>query len=79
MHGIATYMQNRRNIGAHRIAQAVAAGMTSDCGGGYHALVLSDDRLVTVDLGSTAFVARMVEPAKPSTITAAQIVGGSGK
>jgi hypothetical protein len=38
--------------------------MTTDCGGGYHALALSDDRLVTVDLGSTAFVARMVEPAK---------------
>jgi hypothetical protein len=46
------------------IADAIANGMTTDRGGGYHALVLSDDRLVTVDLGSTAFVARMVEPAK---------------
>jgi hypothetical protein len=46
------------------IADAIASGMTTDRGGGYHAIVLSDDRLVTVDLGSTAFVARMVEPAK---------------
>ena len=54
------------DLGGERmaIADAIARGMTSDCGGGYHALVLSDDRLVTVDLGSTAFVARMVEPAK---------------
>ena len=52
------------DIGGERLtlAQAMAAGMTTDRGGGYHALVLSDDRLVTVDLGSTAFVARMVEP-----------------
>lgn len=46
------------------IADAIARGITTDRGGGYHALVLSDDRLVTVDLGSTAFVARMVDPAK---------------
>jgi hypothetical protein len=46
------------------IADAISSGMTTARGGGYHAIVLSDDRLVTVDLGSTAFVARMVEPAK---------------
>jgi hypothetical protein len=54
------------DLGGERLtlAQAIAAGLTVERGGGYHALVLTDDRLVTVDLGSTAFVARMVEPAQ---------------
>ncbi len=44
------------------LAEAIARGAATNRGGGYHAFTLSDDRLVAVDLGTNAFVARMVEP-----------------